>query len=522
MKVTTEKQVQIIRPLAEYSANAKVQRVAAYCRVSTDSDDQVNSFLNQVRYYTDFIRSSDTMELVDIYADEGITGTSLSKREDFKRMMNDARLGKIDRIYVKSVQRFARNSLECLESVRKLADYGTSVYFENDRIDTKSMSSEMMLYIKSAFAQNDSLTFSKRMAMSYRMKMEDGTFITCCAPYGYRLEKGALLIVEEEAEIVFRIFNMYLSGKGTGQIAAALNREGVLSREGKWTKLHIRYILSNEKYIGDALLQKKFTPSVLPLRSQRNRGERDQYYVENSHPAIISREVFEATKERIAEQEQYAPKKPKQQYLLSQMIFCNECGWAYKRRVQNGITYWVCTQKGDAGFVCKSKNLPESEIFYAFVLMYNRLRQYETLLVDNTLSQLIDIREKLVSGRQEIVQIDAEIAKLCSQNDMYAKLRAKNIMDEVSYAEQTAELQNRITTLRSRRMKLISEDEDTHYIEDLRFLKELLQNYPPAILTFDENLFTAIVEKIKAGADGTITFVLKGGLNLKESVGIAA
>ena len=192
MKVTTEKQVQIIRPLAEYSANAKVQRVAAYCRVSTDSDDQVNSFLNQVRYYTDFIRSSDTMELVDIYADEGITGTSVNKREDFKRMMNDAKLGKIDRIYVKSVQRFARNSLECLESVRKLTDYGVSIYFESDRIDTKSMSSEMMLYIKSAFAQNDSLTFSKRMSMSYRMKMEDGTFITCCAPYGYRLEKGAL------------------------------------------------------------------------------------------------------------------------------------------------------------------------------------------------------------------------------------------------------------------------------------------------------------------------------------------
>ena len=166
MNVATEKQVQIIRPLAEYSDNARIQRVAAYCRVSTDSDDQVNSFLNQVRYYTDFIRTNDKMELVDIYADEGITGTSLNKREDFKRMLNDARLGKIDRIYVKSVQRFARNSLECLESVRKLAEYGASVYFENDRIDTRSMSSEMILYIKSAFAQNDSLNCSKRMATS--------------------------------------------------------------------------------------------------------------------------------------------------------------------------------------------------------------------------------------------------------------------------------------------------------------------------------------------------------------------
>ena len=522
MNVATEKQVQIIRPLAEYSANAKIQRVAAYCRVSTDSDDQVNSFLNQVRYYTDFIRTNDKMELVDIYADEGITGTSLDKREDFKRMLNDARLGKIDRIYVKSVQRFARNSLECLESVRKLAEYGASVYFENDRIDTRSMSSEMILYIKSAFAQNDSLNFSKRMAMSYRMKMEEGNFITYCAPYGYRLENGSLVIIEEEAVIVVRIFDMYLAGKGTGQIAAILNREGVPSREGKWNAMHIRYILSNEKYIGDALLQKTFTPEILPLRNRKNNGEKDKFYVTNSHPAIISREVFEAVQQRLKERKQYAPKKPKQQYLLTRMIYCNHCGWAYKRRVQNGITYWVCSRKGNSGHECRGKNLLESEIFSSFIMMYNRLRQYETLLVDGTLKQLIDIRTKLISGSQEIAEIDAEIAKLCSQNDMYSKLRAKNIMDEVSYAEQTAELQNRITTLRSRRLKLISEDDDTHYIEDLRFLKELLQNYPPAILSFDENLFTSIVERIKTDEDGNVTFVLKGGLNLKESVGGAA
>lgn len=522
MNVATEKQVQIIRPLAEYSDNARIQRVAAYCRVSTDSDDQVNSFLNQVRYYTDFIRTSDKMELVDIYADEGITGTSLNKREDFKRMLNDARLGKIDRIYVKSVQRFARNSLECLESVRKLAEYGASVYFENDRIDTKSMSSEMILYIKSAFAQNDSLNFSKRMATSYRMKMEDGNFITYNAPYGYRLETGSLVIIEEEAVIVVRIFDMYLAGKGMGQIAAILNREGVYSREGKWNTTHIRYILSNEKYIGDALLQKTYTPEILPLRNRKNNGEKDKFYVTNSHPAIISREVFEAAQQRLKEREQYAPKKPKQQYLLSRMIYCNECGWAYKRKVQHGVIYWVCSQKGVAGYECGGKNFLESEIFSSFIIMYNRLRQYETLLVDNTLTQLIDIRTKLVSGSQEIAEIDAEIAKLYSQNDMYSKLRAKNIMDEVSYAEQTAELQNRIATLRCRRLKLISEDEDTHYIEDLRFLKELLQSYPPAILSFDENLFTSIVERIKADDNGNITFVLKGGLNLKESVGVAA
>ena len=222
-----QKKVQIIRPIAEYSLSSGVKRVAAYCRVSSSSEDQVNSFLNQVRYYTDFIRASDKMELVDIYADEGITGTSLNKREDFKRMMKDASLGKIDRIYVKSVQRFARNSLECLESVRKLTEYGVSVWFENDRIDTSKMNSEMILYIKSAFAQNDSLAFSKRMSMSNHMRMEKGEYIASSAPYGYILDNGVLKIIKEEAMIVKRIYDMYLSGCGQGQIVAILNNEGV-------------------------------------------------------------------------------------------------------------------------------------------------------------------------------------------------------------------------------------------------------------------------------------------------------
>ena len=155
------------------------------------------------------------------------------------------------------------------------------------------------------------------------MKMEEGNFITYNAPYGYRLENGSLIIVEEEAVIVVRIFDMYLAGKGMGQIAAILNREGVQSREGKWNTTHIRYILSNEKYIGDALLQKTYTPEILPLRNRKNNGEKDKFYVTNSHPAIISREVFEAAQQRLKEREQYAPKKPKQQRIFRFCLISN-------------------------------------------------------------------------------------------------------------------------------------------------------------------------------------------------------
>lgn len=195
------KEVKIIRPTSEMAKNS-VLRVAAYCRVSTDSDDQVNSFIAQVKYYNDFIRLSDGMELVDIYADEGITGTSVSKREEFKRMIKDSRLGKIDRIYVKSVTRFARNSLECIENIRILKENGTSVYFENDGIDTDSMNSEMILFIKSAFAQSEALSGSKRVSTACRMRMERGTFVTTCAPFGYSLIEKQLIVVPEEAEIV--------------------------------------------------------------------------------------------------------------------------------------------------------------------------------------------------------------------------------------------------------------------------------------------------------------------------------
>ncbi len=515
--VNMQKHVQVIRPLAEYSANAGMLRVAAYCRVSTDSSDQVNSFLNQVRYYTDFIQSSDKMELVDIYADEGITGTSINKRDEFNRMMNDARLGKIDRIYVKSIPRFARNSLECLEAVRKLTEYGTTVIFENDRIDTRNMSSEMIIYIKSAFAQNESLSYSKRIATAYRMKMEEGNFITYHAPYGYRLDNGSLAIVSEEAEVVKQIFNLYLSGRGCGQIAAILNREGIPSSESAWTSNHIRYIISNEKYIGDSLLQKTFTPDILPLRNKPNNGERDKYYVENTHPAIIDKATFQAAQERREAKSQKGEKK-KEKHLLTKMIVCDECGWSYKRRVQNGTVYWVCSHKGNSGFECGGKNLSENAIFATFVYMYNRMRQNEKRLIDDTLSLLVAIRTRLVSQSGEIVQIDAEISKLCKQNDMYVQLRNKKIMDEVSFAEQSSELQSRLTTLRTRRIKLMSEDKDIHYIDDLRMLKEILQEAPHAILNFDAELFGAIVEKIRAGNDGTITFVLKGGLKFKERI----
>ena len=268
------KEVKIIRPTSEMAKNS-VLRVAAYCRVSTDSDDQVNSFIAQVKYYNDFIRLSDGMELVDIYADEGITGTSVSKREEFKRMIKDSRLGKIDRIYVKSVTRFARNSLECIENIRILKENGTSVYFENDGIDTDSMNSEMLLFIKSAFAQSEALSGSKRVSTACRMRMERGTFVTTCAPFGYRLIEKQLIVVPEEAEIVRDIFSEYISGKTMKQIADVLTEKRIIYYKDKstWTKNAVCRLLENEHYAGDyeypAIISKEIYMKANSLKTQK-------------------------------------------------------------------------------------------------------------------------------------------------------------------------------------------------------------------------------------------------------------
>ncbi len=509
-----ERVVKVIKPTIAQINQEKKQRVAAYCRVSTDSKDQSNSFSAQLRYYSEYIKSNAEMEFVDIYADEGITGTCVNKRDEFKRMMKDASNGKLDRIFVKSVSRFARNSLECLESIRTLNSFGVTVMFENDNIDTKTMNSELILYVKSAFAQSEALAGSKRVATAIRMKMENGEFITCNAPYGYKLDKEChLSVVPEEAQIVKRIFELYLSGNGIGKIVALLNDEGVPNTSGKWTVTGVRYILTNEKYIGDSLLQKTYTPQMLPLKNIPNKGELDRYYISGSHESIISREDFDRVQFRM--KQVTTERKTPQKHLFTGLIECDECGWSYKRKVQNGVVYWVCSRKNIAGHSCTGKNVSEEYLEKAFVLMYNKLRRFEKEILDKTLSQLLNLREKISGQNIEISQIDNEIASLCNKNNAYTELHTKGIIDDVSYLERTSELKYKITELRNKRLKLLSANEDEKLIEDLRVLKETLEEYPQVILKFDKTLFSAIIDKVIVGNDDKLTFRTKGSLCLE-------
>jgi len=508
-----ERIVKVIQPTTAQIEQQKKQRVGAYCRVSTDSDDQANSFSAQLKYYSDYIKTNPDLEFVDIYADEGITGTCINKRDEFKRMMKDAYNGKLDRIFVKSVSRFARNSLECIEAIRNLNSLGVTVMFENDNIDTKTMNSELILYVKSAFAQSEALAGSKRVSTAVRMKMENGEFVTYNAPYGYKLDKkNFLVVVPEQAEVVKRIFDLYLSGNGVGRIVKILNDEGIKGSSGKWTIAGINYILTNEKYIGDSLLQKTYTPQMLPLRNIPNKGEVDKYYIRNSHQGIVSREIFELTQQRM--KQVTCERKPAQKHFFTGMLICEECGWAYKRKVQNDIVYWVCSRKNMAGDSCGGKNISEEEIKKAFVLMYNKLRRFEKEIIGKTLSQLLNLREKVTGQNNEITQIDIEIASLCNKNNTYTELHIKGIIDDVSYIERTSELKYKITELRNKRLKLLNTNEDEQLIENIKLLKETLEDSPVVILEFNYSLFSSIIEKIIVGNNDSVTFVLKGGLHL--------
>ncbi len=510
------REIRVIQPTKQGDLSGKI-RVAAYCRVSTDSNDQLNSFYAQVKYYTDYIYNSDNMRLVDIYADEGITGTAISKRDDFKRLVADVKKKKIDRVLVKSVQRFARNSLECIESVRLFKSYGASVYFENDNIDTERMNSEMILYIKSAFAQGEAISASRRMALSNRMKMADGTYNLASAPFGYRLGENGLVIEPQEAEIVKKIYELYLAGMGDCLILQYLNENYY---DNGWSMKRVGYILSNERYIGDCLLQKGYSPSVLPLTLKPNRGELPKYYYVGTHEPIISKEVFDKVQAlRKEKRNKYNVSEGKEirKEFFSKKVYCRRCGWAYSKKWRNGELFWRCHKQGTTADECRTPPQADSVLRQAFIKMFNTLKQNSRTVIHETLLQLQTLKMKASGGKDEIIEIDKELVTLSEQNRIYSELFAQHILDEVSYYEQTDKLKNRMTELRSRRLKILNDDEDENCLELLRKLERIVAD-TEFITAFDESLFDDIVQRIYVEENGDLAFRLKCGFELKVNM----
>lgn len=490
--------------------NTRKLRVAAYARVSSNSEDQKHSFAAQNAYYSKLITDNPDWELTDIYADQGITGTSIDKRDDFLRMMEDCRKGRIDRILVKSSSRFARNAKESLEAVRELAALGVSVCFEEQNIDTAQVSGEVLIAIFAALAQRESEAISKRRRWSYQVQMKKGQFNTCQAPIGYRLDGRELEVIPEEAKVVQRIFREYLSGRNSRELARMLNEENVLGLDWKYNT--IDYILQNERYAGNALLQKRYTTDTLPFCLKKNRGERPQYFVEDINEAIVSQKIFDKAqalrRERRVAHGQMHNK-------VSQHMRCS-CGSPIRAKQVRDRWYWVCCWH-DERHTCPLMPIPEEEVEQAFLRLYYRLKHYGIDVLTQLISDLYAARTGSLLWSENIVEINKQISDIASQERLLTQLKQQGSVDPDIFISRGNLLAERRRELKLQKGRILRSEED-HTIQQTQDLLDVLESGPDWLDDFDEQLFSDLVEKIVVVDNEKLCFRLLNGLEVTEKI----
>ena len=478
------------------AANLEALRVAAYCRVSSDSSDQLHSYATQIKAYTEQIGAHADWELVDVYADEGLTGTRMDKREDFQRLLADCRKGKVDRVLCKSISRFARNTRDCLAALRELSALGVTVYFEKENIDTGTLTSELMV-------------------------MAAGDFVTTNPPFGYELVDGCgLRIKESEADIVRWIFASYLAGISTREIAKSLTERGILTTEGNavWNPRSVQLILDNEKYKGDTFTLKRYTTNQFPFAVKRNHGEVDQYYIENSHPAIINTDTFERV-QKLKERRTRKRQLDKQDSPLRGKMACGVCGTALMRRTTGkGLISWVCRKHDENAADCPVGRIPETEIYAAFVRMYNKIRANADIVLKPALTQLDDLERALQRENPAMLEINRAIAQVAEQSHNISKLQTAGLLDADACAAKLSSIQIKLTQLRRERRRLLEHDDIEDAISRLHQTADTIKSGPEQLDTFDESLFEELVERIIAESQTCIRFRLWGGVELTEEV----
>ena len=512
------KNVTIIPPS---ESRPDILRVAAYCRVSTDSDNQATSYASQIRNYTELISQHEGWELVDIYADEAVSGTKTDKREDFNRMLSDCRKGRIDRVLVKSISRFSRNTKDCLTALRELMRLGVTVQFEKENIDTGTLTTELMVSVSGSLAQQESMSISQNIRMGYRRRMERGEFIASSPPYGYRNAGGGRLeIVPEEAEVIRWVFESYLNGQGIVAIAEEMNRRGVPKKHGEaaWIPYAVACWLRNEKYTGNTLCQKTFTTGF-PYISVKNRGEVDQFYIENSHPAIISQEIFD--KVQALRKKKKAPASAPSKFPLTRKMICGKCGATFYRTVdRHGANNWVCSGHKDGNRngkgACPNLSVRERDIYTAFIRMYNKLRLHEGIILRPALDQMEALESAVQRENPAMLEVNRAIAQATEQNYKISKLRASGLLDADACAAKLAALDAQLTQLRAKRRRLLRNDDISEMADALRQTVETLHQGPEQMDEFDEELFNEMVEKITVDTDHVLRFHLRGGFDVAE------
>jgi site-specific DNA recombinase len=507
--------VTVIDPIAQEKAKL---RVAAYARVSSDSADQLNSYLAQVDYYTRHIGDNPDWELADIYADEGISGLDTQKRDEFNRMMADCRAGKIDRILVKSMSRFARNTRDTLHFMRELMRLGVTIRFEKESIDTGRLSSEQTATIYAAFAQMESTGHSSNMRLSVKMRMEKGIFTPSSMPYGYRLNGLEPEIVPEEAEVVRHIFSSALRGRGQMDIAQELNESGVVRRHGRgrWHHHTISYILTNPAYTGNTIWNKSFRSDTIPFPMVINHGQKPKYTAEDSHPAIISSEDFQRVQTLIAaRKEQFTGGAQRTDSVYFKRVYCGKCGTVCRRKVNSGKPYWVCNRHNVDKDLCSISPISEATLTAAALRFHNKLVLHGPELLQPLLDQLREIRERELRSNQKLSDIDKEIANISGQNLVLIRLKSKGCIDPALALSQADEMNRRLRDLRRLRRKVLEAADGDEQIQSTEAILDYLETAQWQTEVTPE-LFENLVEQITVASADEVKFRLLNGLELTE------
>lgn len=493
------------------------RRVAAYARVSTDQDEQFTSYEAQIDYYTKYIKANDEWEFVNVYTDEGISGTSTKRRDGFKQMIEDALNGKIDLIVTKSISRFARNTVDALVNIRKLKEKGVEVFFEKDNIYTLGTGGELLLTIMSSIAQEESRSISENVTWGKRKAFQDGKV---ALPYkcflGYKKGENGLPEIEPDgACLVRRIYRMFIEGKSQSTIARILTEENIPTPGGKtkWQYNVIDSILRNEKYKGSALLQKKYTVDFLTKKLKKNNGEVAQYYVEDSHPAIISPDEWELVQTEL-ELRDGLETRNRRDNVLSGRVICADCGSIYGPKVwHSNDAYrrivWQCNNKFN-GTKCTTPTLDEETIKNAYLKALNILLKDRDALISN----LLLVKEKLldVNLSKPIEQAKNEMLVVSGLCDQHIFNREKKLKNSQEYMDEYIDLVKRFTAVQDEYGRLIDEQvmRNRKSIKLQAFIDEI-KNADTLNLEFNDKLFNLTIINIKVYKDSHLEFNFKDG-----------
>ena len=479
-------------------------RVAAYCRVSTDSDEQETSYDAQVTHYTEYIQKNPEWELAGIFADDGISGTNTKKRTEFNRMIDECMAGNIDMIITKSISRFARNTLDCLQYIRQLKDKNIPVYFEKESINTMDAKGEVLITIMASLAQQESQSLSQNVKLGLQYRYQQGKVqVNYNRFLGYTKDKdGHLVIDPEQAEIVKRIYREYLEGSSMDKIAAGLMADGILTGAGKekWHTSTINKILRNEKYMGDALLQKTYTTDFLTKKRIKNNGTVPQYYVEGDHEAIIPKELFmqvqaELIRRRIVHTSPNGKTRTfSSNHVFAQIIICGKCGEVFRRvhwnnRGKKSIVWRCVSRLENTGLFCDARTVLESTIEQVLVTAINQTLcdkdSFLTTLRDNIATVINRESDKALADiDKRLEELQTELLKLATSNADYDK-----VGDEIH-------------RLRDQKQKIQLESANRDELKKrMADMSAFLKKQSAALAEYDEQLIRRLIEKVSIYED---------------------